>query len=179
MTERTRTLGNPDRPTRITEEPQVVENPVLAFFLSYWQRTRSGNALPRHGDFVPKEVGRKLPHVVVADALSGHEDFRFRVVGTEVAKYFLRDGTGKTLREVFEGQNQVLGEGALWVYRRACTRRIPVRATGPHNTFRGIVFPNFDALYLPYSSDGENADRIVNIFTFDTTNLLAGQSTAA
>lgn len=172
MSERVRVLGHPDNPTTIVEDPRTVDNPLLAFFLAYWRRMRGDAALPLRTTFVPSHIGKNLPWVVVADAIAETQDFRYRIIGSHVARYFLADGKGRTLREVFLGENQILGEGAIWVYKRACERRIPIRASGPHNTFRGIVFPFFDALYLPYSSDGRKADRIVNVFWFDEQRFL-------
>lgn len=159
-------LGEPTRPTLIVENPKEVDSAILTFFLAYWRTKRRGGPLPLRNAFVPKEVGKYLPAVVVADALPDLEDFRFRVVGGDIAQYFLADGVGKTLREVFRGQNKTLRDGALWAYRRACEKRIPVRVKGPYNEFKGTLFPEFDALYLPYSSDGQRGDRIVNVYAF-------------
>jgi len=167
IAERIRILGDPACPTRIVENPEDIDNPILAFFLSLWRSDREGCALPLRSSFVPQKIRGNLRWVVLADALPNYDDFRFRVVGTNVSQYFLSDGTGKTLREVFTGQDQIVAAGTLWVYQRACLKRTPIRVTGPDNTFKGVFFPNFDAAYLPYSSDGLRADHIVNVFTFN------------
>jgi hypothetical protein len=172
MAEQIRVLGDPAHPTTIVEDPTEIDNPIISFFLTYWRAERGSQPLPLRNSFSPREVRASLPSVAVADALPNYYDFRYRIVGSRISRYFLGDSRGRTLREVFVGENQTLGEGALWVYRRACLKRVPLRVTGPHNTFRGTIFPDFDALYLPYSSEGTIADRIVNVFTFDDRRLL-------
>src|SRR6185295_4979011 len=94
-------------------------------------------------------------------------DFRFRVVGSRVAEYFLGNATGKTIREAFAGVDKEFIDATVWLYRRSCSERIPIRLTGPSSRHQSIYFPNYDALYLPYSSDGEHADRVINVFTFN------------
>ena len=159
--------------------PQAVDNPVLDFFLDYW-RTKCGNAtLPLHNDFVPRDVGKHLPWVVVVDALPHYIDFRYRVVGTFVCRYFVLDGTGKTVREAFAGAPKEIADNTIAVYRQTCIERTPVRLTAPSSKWDEMYFPDFDVLYLPYSSDGETADRVVNIFTFNYNEFLRTRSASS
>jgi len=135
--------------------------------------------LPLHESFVPQEVRSHLPWVVVADALPGYEDFRLRVVGSRVADYFLGDGTGKTIREAFAGADEELREGFVWLFRHVCELRAPVRLTGPGSASKKMpYYPNFDVCYLPYSSDGVRADRVVNAFTFNHREMRAVREAA-
>jgi hypothetical protein len=142
-----------------------VSDPVLTFFLSYWRQKQQGKDVPRAADFVPKEVRSNLRWVVVIDALPGYADFRYRVVGSSVCEYFLGDGTGKTVRQTF-GSLGMVG-GLLWLYRTTCTTARPLRCTGPSNIVNDVFFPPYDSLYLPYSTDGQNVDRLVNTFVFN------------
>jgi hypothetical protein len=167
MAERIQMVGDRLRPMRLIEEPEEIENPILAFFLNYWRESLCGASLPLRASFTPQKVRGNLPWVVMADALPDCTDFRFRVVGSRVAEYFLGNGTGKTIRDAFKGTDKGFVDGTLWLYQRTCSERTPIRLTGPSSTYHHIYFPNFDALYLPYSSDGECADRVVNVFTFN------------
>ena len=167
MTEHVQMVGDRLRPTRLVEDPARVENPILTFFLDFWHENRCSGSLPLRASFTPQKIRGNLPWVVMADALPELSDFRFRVVGSRVAEYFLGNGTGKTIREAFVGTDQAFVDSTLWLYRRTCSEQIPIRLTGPSSTFQKIYFPNYDALYLPYSSDGKLADRVVNIFTFN------------
>ena len=171
MSERVQMVGNRLDPTRLIEEPDSIENPILAFFLDYWIESRGTAALPLRTSFLPQRVRGNLPWVVTSDALPDLTDFRYRVVGSRVAEYFLGDAKGKTIREGFAGVDGMI-EATLWLYQRVCSQRIPIRLTGPASTYETIYFPKYDALYLPYSSDGEHADRVVNVFTFNHSEIV-------
>ena len=149
-----------------------MHDPVLAFFLDYWNEKRGTRRVPRAHDFVPKDVGKNLRWLVVADALPGNIDFRFRVIGTMVCEYFLGDGTGKTVLESFTGMDE-LGQGIVRIYSRTCTLERPIHYAAPATVTDKLFFPAFDALYLPYSTTGERADRLVNAFIFSEKALRA------
>jgi hypothetical protein len=116
-------------------------------------------------DFVAKEVRANLRWVVLIDALPDYSDFRYRLVGSSVCEYFLRKGTGKTLSEAFKSDR--VARGIARVYRHACELEKPLRVTGPPIMLSGGgFFPTYDCLYLPYSTDGQRVDRLVNTFFF-------------
>lgn len=163
----TRIVGDPKNPFEITDDPDAIDNPILTFFLDYWRQEKGAGALPLRSSFSPKIVRGHLPWVVVADALPGCTDFRYRVVGTHVARYFLNDGTGKTIHEAFARQGPDFINSTISLYRHACDLRTPFRLKGPSSRSRTIYYPEFDAIYLPYSSDGITPDRVVTGFTFD------------
>jgi len=176
MPPHTQLTGEPQNPTRLVEDPDAVDHPVLAFFLDYWNAGRNGAALPLRAGFIPREVRGNLQWVATAD-LEG-DDFRYRVVGTRVAAYFLADGTGKTSRQAFASADAGLRDGILWLMHRACALRRPVRVTGPSSHWNSTFYPAYDTLYLPYSSDGETADRVVTVFTFDNGRMYRSTSAA-
>ena len=168
--EKARKIGNARMSASVCEDPHTVDNPVLAFFLDYWQQARNGGGLPRASAFVPQQVRSHLRWVIVADALEGYADFRYRVIGSSVCEYFLADATGKTVSEAFRDHEE-LRQTTIWLYRRACERQYPLRLTGPAISDKSIYFPSYDAIYLAYSSDGTRADRVVNVFNFDYRSL--------
>ena len=159
--------GDRARPTRVVEDPVEIDNPILAFFLAYWRDKREGGMLPRYANFALKENKAHLSWVVVVEALPAYTDFRYRVVGTRVTQYFLSDGTGKTVRQAFADMESNFVEGIVWLNRQACIERSPIRLTGPATVLNEIYFPDYDTIYLPYSSDGTTADKVVNVFTFN------------
>lgn len=166
MTARVQNLGDPEHLFRLIEDPDAIDDPVLSFFLGYWRAAGNGRDVPLRSSFVPQEVRGHLQWVVTADALPDDSDFRFRVVGTRVCDYFLHDGQGKTVSEAFAHLDHHMKDGTLWMFRHACRERVPLRITGPSSQFKDIYFPAYDALCLPYSSDGEKADRIVYALTY-------------
>jgi len=161
-----------ERKTKLTEDPETVDHPVLAFFLDYWNAKRGTAELPAPASFTPREVRSNLQWVSLVDVLPPAEgEFRYRLVGTRVADYFLGDGTGKTVREAFADADAGFVEGAIWLMRRTCELKRPLQLAGPSSRWNKIYFPSFDNLYLPYASDGCTVDRIVTVFTFDRNSL--------
>lgn len=163
-------FGSEDRPSFFHEDPDEVDDPALAEMLGYWEASRGGNDIPPKAAFVPKDLKAHLPWIVVCDALPDGSDFVYRVVGTRVTDYFLDNGTGKTVTDAFVDAKDV-GQGTLSLYRRTCELRRPTRYIGAAAIYKGVYFPSFDALYLPYSCDGTRADRIVTLFVFNYEKL--------
>ena len=79
------------------------------------------------------------------------------------------------MSDVFAKDNYVR-KGALWVFRKTCTGKEPIRLSSPSGELSGRYYPNNDALYLPLSADGETADMVMNIFTFNYEEYKKTQS---
>jgi hypothetical protein len=148
-------------------DPAEIDNPVLAFFLQYWRMKRGGRIMPARADIEPREMKAYIGWVCLLDALPGYTDFRYRLVGSRVSEYFLGDGTGHTVSEALAGANKRILEGALWLFRKTCNDHAPIRVWSPGGEWKGRYYPDNDALYLPLSSDGKNADMVMNVFTFN------------
>jgi hypothetical protein len=149
------------------ENPDTVDNPILSFFLLYWRERRGANRLPTRADMRIRDFPGYLPWVILLDAEDEYREFRFRVVGTRVAQYFLSDATGSTLSEAYQEADPELREGTRQLLQRPCLIGAPTRATGPASTWQGNFFPNWDALYLPLGADRTNADSVFVAFTFN------------
>jgi len=170
MTETISSFGDPERPARLVVDPAEVDQPVLGDFLRYWRSLRGSAALPSYGDFNPKAVKEHLSWVVIADALGDYHDFRYRLVGSHVTRYFLSNGTGKTIREAFG--DGALAESIVDINRQTCIAGVPIRLTGRASVVENVLFPDYDTLYLPFTTAGERADKVINIFTFDLSGCL-------
>ena len=169
MAQKVLKVGDPENPSWLTEDPDSIDNPVLEFFRNYWRDKRGAATLPLNASFVPKEIRGHLHWVVLVDVLP--KDFRFRLVGTRASEYFIGDGTGMTLREAYAGVEEAFVSGVEWMFRRTCELRRPIRLGAPASRYQGIYYPSFDSLYLPYSSDGDTVDRLVNIFWYNRNQI--------
>lgn len=157
----------PSPPTALNlqDNPETIDNPILSFFLLYWHTKRGQLALPSRADFNLRDYKEYLPWVALLDTDRPYDEFRFRVIGGRVSRYFLEDATGRTLTEAY-GDERASLEAARWALRRVCTNRLPLRMTGPASTWQGNYFPNWDALYLPLGHD-RHASQIFVVFTFN------------
>lgn len=169
MVEKTILVGDLQRPSRVVIDPHTIDQPLLQDFLLYWRHRCKGNDVPQYSDFSPRDFTKHLGSIVVTDALHGHTDFRYRVVGSRVTRYFLSDATGKTIRQEFGGE---LGKFLNDLNRRACSEKIPIRLTGPAAIVGDVLFPDYDTLYLPWAN-GEYVNKVVSVFVFDPESLVA------
>jgi hypothetical protein len=159
----------PAQPVTVTENPASTDNPILDFFLTYWAARRGLRAMPSRAEIVPVELKEHLGWLCFVDALPEYNDFRFRLIGSRVAEYFLADATGLTVREAYGAAKagRVATDSVLWILRATCLSRAPMRVTGGGGEWRGRVFPDFDALYLPLSENGATANMVMCAFTFN------------
>jgi hypothetical protein len=134
--------------------------PELGAFKAYWDEKRGTRAMPRRAEIDPVEMRAHLPCIGLVDVVDDGSDFRFRLLGTEFARLFGRDSTGKTLTEVYgAGDPEVL----RWMtasYAEVLRTRRPVLRIG---TMRAVQkdFIRCDALLLPLSEDGERVNMVL------------------
>jgi hypothetical protein len=173
MSNRAQLVGPPVRPITMVADPADIENPALQFFLSYWREKRGAARLPLRSAFSSKDIGARLPWVTVADALPDYVDFRYRVMGSRIDEYFLASATGMTVTEAFTNLSVSMGRFVLSMLQKTCIDGVPIRLMGPEFVVNNKYFPDYDTLYLPFSSDGERADRVVNVFVFSAEKIFA------
>lgn len=154
-------------PLRVAQDPGEIDNPILDFFLRYWNAKRGQRPMPSRADIRVRELKPHLGWVSLIDVLPEAKDFRFRLVGSHVSQYFLGDGTGKTLSEAFAQSPKAFVEHVFWIYRTVAQSARPLRISGPGASLRGQLFPDYDSLYLPLSDDGARATMVMSVFTFN------------
>lgn len=143
---------------------------------SYWQDLRRGRLMPARRDIDPLDIRALLPNVVLLDVIQqpGDErdqgppaglDFRFRLVGTEVAARSARDYTGRHLADIPH-----MAPGTLfWRHRESVVRsRKPLYSTpsyvGPVKEIRSC-----HNLLMPLSDDDDRVNMIFCLATFEPT----------
>jgi hypothetical protein len=151
-------------------DPQTLEHPVLAFLKKYWDAKRGARAMPARADIDPADMKEHLGWIMLMDALPDFVDFRYRIIGTRVTQYFIAESTGKTVTEVFAPYGEAAVKGVLAVYRKAAREKVIVRSYGGGG-WLGRSFLDFDALAMPLSDDGETANMVMSVFTFDFSRL--------
>jgi hypothetical protein len=154
-------MAKPD----IELDPAIEEPAVLAFVRDYWWRQRGDLAMPRRKDISPSDMKPHLPHILLADVIDGGRDFRYRLVGVELQRFFAGNPTGKLMSQALAGFGVDTVEATLQMYRAAIQRAAPLRVRGS-----GAYFAQraklVDALLTPLSNDGVHANMIFGTFTF-------------
>lgn len=153
----------------VVEDPARLDNPILDTFLDYWNSRRGTRPMPSRADIHPADLKTHLGWLCFIEALPGNEDFRFRLIGSRVAEYFLSEATGLTVREAYAaaGASEEETHAVLWILRRTSAARHPMRVTGDSGDWRGRPYPDYDALYLPLSEDGTKVNMVMCGFTFN------------
>lgn len=172
-------VGPRARPITMVADPTDIDNPTLEFFLAYWREKRGSARLPLRSAFNSKDIGARLPWVTVADALPDYVDFRYRVIGSRIDEYFIASATGMTVTEAFATLSAPMGRLVLSMLQKTCIDGVPIRLMGPEFVVNDKYFPDYDTLYLPFSSDGEHADRAVNAFVFNAGKIFGTRAPEA
>lgn len=158
-------------------DPKKLDHPVLAAVKAYWDDKRGERLMPSRAEIDPIELREHLGWILLLDVIGDYADFRFRLIGTKVTRYFFTDTTGKTVTEAFARFGPAAVNGVLAVYRKTARDCIPMRAYGDAG-WLGQAFYDFDALYLPLSDDGVTANKILSAFTFDYKRVAAAREGA-
>jgi len=147
-------------------DPAVREPSQLAFVREYWRTQRGAASMPRRRDIAPADMKAYLPHVLLADVLRSGEDFRYRVVGSQLQRYFAGNPTGMLMSDALMAFGAESVSRTIQVYRTVIERRAPLRIRGAGSIYSQNA-KMFDALLTPLSDDGENANMVLGTFVFE------------
>jgi hypothetical protein len=139
---------------------------TLSFVRDYWLTRRGGRSMPRRSDISPAQLKAQLPHILLADVIDGGADFRYRLVGTELLRFFYAEPSGKQISKVLAPFGEATVEGTLASYRGVMERRAPVRITGA-GAWYGQEPKLFDAYLAPLSDDDVTINMILGTFVFE------------
>ncbi len=150
----------------VDREAMRTENPILRFFHDHWERVRGSRPMPARADISPADIKAHIGSIVIAEALAGFDDFRFKLIGTDVSRYFLADGAGKTVRELYAGAWEDFGACVLQNYRETALARRPLLASIANIRWTNKLRYSMQSIYLPLSEDGEIASSVLTAFTY-------------
>jgi hypothetical protein len=138
---------------------------VLAFVRDYWNEKRGARSMPSRNDISPAQLKSQLPHILLADAVEGGLDFRYRLVGTQLRPFFRFEPSGKLISEVTAPFGEATVGATLEAYRSVIERRAPVRLTGAGSWY-GQEPKLFDAFLAPLSDNDVEVSMIIGTFIF-------------
>ncbi|MGH6981022.1 MAG: PAS domain-containing protein [Stellaceae bacterium] len=136
-----------------------VLNPPLTDAYEAWLRLRRGTPCPKRGDFDPLLFRSVLGMMSLLEIFRDPMRFRYRIHGTETARWLGYDLTGKYIDE---GANKIWVEMAHDHLGQVANSGLP--ALERHfNTLVGHRNLNVEALVLPLSTDGYRPDFLISI----------------
>lgn len=159
-------------------DPTELTCPTLKAVHAYWNEKRGLRSMPARADINPVELREHLGWIMMVEVLDDMADFRYRLIGTKVTRYFFNNSTGQTVTDVFAPFGPGAVKGVQAVYRKVARDHVVVRTHGEANWLtdrkadpRG--FPHFDSLILPLSEDDTTCNMLMIIFTFDYADVLS------
>jgi len=154
-------MADPD----VEFDPDMDEPPLLEFLREYWQKQRGAAAMPRRQDIRPSDMKAQLPHILLADVIAGGEDFRYRLIGGELQRYFKSNPSGRLMSEALLPFGADTIRRTIGTYGEVVRRRVPLRVFGTGALYDQAA-KSFDALLTPLSDDGETVNMVLGTFVF-------------
>jgi len=135
----------------------------LRRLLAYWHAKKGDRPAPTRAEIDPAEIKALLPHVGLVDVERTPLRFRFRLAGTEIAKGYGEELTGRYLDEIDLNfhQHEILAE-----YVHTAESGEPSCSVKDYNRKDGHHI-RYERLVLPLSSDGKTIDMLLGGCIFD------------
>jgi hypothetical protein len=136
----------------------------VAAFAALWEARRQGACLPARDDFPIEDLKPWFGHVLIMDVGAGGEDFRYRLIGTQITAFRDRDYTGKWISECSFGESR---ESMIATFRNPVVQRRPVFRSGWVQWPVDGSWRSFDSVHCPLATDGRTADMTIGVLYFD------------
>ena len=127
-----------------------IASPKLRELWRHWLALHRGGNPPTRTDFDPAMVPLLLPYLMLVDVVAGGRDFRYRVVGTHVARIHGADNTGRLVSQAFPSPDAAY---VMLLYRWAVETRAAVGFRGePLRRDQRVL--EYEIVHLPLA-DGD------------------------
>ena len=138
--------------------------------LSYWNAKRGRRAMCAREDIDPVEIPGLLSNIVLVDVIDDGDDFRFRLVGSEVRLNNRTNSVGKLFSELFPDK----AKSRMWRdYTRVVVDQRPVACRIPYSGPDEYV-REAHHLLLPLSKDRVTVNMVLVLVEFDRAEIRYG-----
>ena len=155
--------SNPAPPAIFIPAPR---HPVLQKLLEYWQSKRGTRIVPSRADIRPSEIKSLLPDVMMWNVNASGERFTMRLIGENIVRFVGRNQTGKPATIDMPPD---AAQAMIDILTQVVETRTPRFRIGRAFWLQEKSFRQFEACYLPLSSDGEAVDIVLGGVKFDFT----------
>jgi hypothetical protein len=143
---------------------EAPRHPDLQALLAYWTGKRGSRDVPPRADIHPSEIKTLLPDVMIWNVGRDGAPHTIRLVGENIVRFVGANNTGQPATngmpdDAAATMNAVLTEVAV--------ARLPRFRVGKAFWHREKSYREFEACYLPLSTDGETVDMILGGLKFD------------
>lgn len=143
---------------------------MIARLREYWQEKSVAGKLPRRCDIDPLDLKEILPYLSIVEFSATPFRIKFRLIGSELARFYGREVAGKWLEEI-EGWREEDITDTVAVYRRVHDSGIPVYGLSLCD-WEDKLDHVFEFGCFPLSDDGCNLTHCLGI---DDYTMIAPQ----
>jgi len=152
-------------PDREVTEPSFIDaprDPTLRELCQYWDSVRGDRPMPRRADIDPTQIPRLLPHVMMYTVIPGG-GYTIRLVGQSIVNFVGVNATGQAAGSTMPPRAaEILHE----VLDTVAAERAPSFRLGKAHWRPDKSYREFEACFLPLSTDGATVDIILCGVTF-------------
>ena len=135
----------------------------LRALYEYWDGLRGDHAMPSRKDIDPTAIPKLLPYIIMYTVLARGGGYIVRLVGEEVVRFVGRDLTGQPAGSIM---GPPASELIVKILDAVATERVPKFRAGKAHWQPDKSYRDFEACFLPLSSDGETVDIILGGIKF-------------
>ncbi|MFD2204368.1 PAS domain-containing protein [Kiloniella antarctica] len=137
-------------------DPTKIKSVINFEVFQYWNKMRGDRLMPARADLDPADLQHLLPHILIHEVQLEPLDFKYRLIGSEIALHLNDNHTGSWISTIPHQKKP----SKLWtMLEKAVTDRAPVIANppyiGPYKEFKTI-----EDIVLPLSVDGEKVNML-------------------
>jgi len=142
------------------DEPTGLSATLRPLF-RYWVAARGEKHMPARADIDPVEMPiRLLPNLVLVDVVSEPLRFRYRVMGTTVARMLGEDWTGQFLHQIADVHESVRQQ-----YQATAENRKPTVKMSEYDRYDPSLMQHkllrYERLLMPLSENGDNVTMLL------------------
>lgn len=139
-------------------------HPKIRALVEYWVSIHPASGLPGRQHFEPLDIAELLPNIWLVDVeRSPTLRFRYRLIGTSVARAFEHEPTGRYLDDAHADAH----DGRIRLSVSDVVRdRQPNWRTGRPTLWHLQDYLQLERVFLPMASDGETIDLILALTVF-------------
>jgi hypothetical protein len=137
-------------------------HPRLQELYTCWETLRGGRAMPSRTDIDPTRIPKLLPHIILYN-VGGPGAYTIRLVGESVQSFVGQNATGRPAGWVMDRR---AAETMILILDAVVTERAPKFRIGKAHWHQDKSYREFEACFLPLSTDGVAVNIILGAVTF-------------
>lgn len=141
------------------------QRPITKKLYNYWieRCNMTPETGPQHENFELTDIIECAPYMMYKDVIDSGSDFKNRYWGTEIARAYSFEATGKTLCECYEGREL---RKAIEFSKFVISKNHSVKFSGQLNSIDEGQIKQFEAAYLPLFDTTGSPTRYVAAYDF-------------